>query len=630
MSVIASSVCRGNFMKRFRCCLAGLVIALAIAPTARALPTGTQVAASVSTLRSIGFDPDSQILTLNASAPLTPRVKASENKLLIDLPQAVFPDQRKELAGTGAIARIRVNQQSASPPLVRMELELNRPLEVGVRRRQLASGYEIRIEPVGEGTPPSSTGQVLKQSLPTTPAQPQPHTQTPPQTPRQKLMAPRPQLVDLRLSGENLVLEGSGPLAPEIRRIAAGEYQVLLYGIGSSLSGPQPKLQSPLIESVAVSQDAKATSLRIKLKSGDLKLVPASAGNFSTLQIVGPAARPEGARLTDLRVDDLDARTTRVRIYADQSFGYQVYPLEKPDRLVIDTRGTSMGTLPKRALASRTVRGVRFAPTKGEQDLRVVLDLGAGASHRAVWKQGYLELTIQRKAEPLKSSLSLTQPRSGSVIAPPSLDKPFQPSQQQPAQPMMPSVTPPALGPVRPMVVVDAGHGGHDPGAIGVLQIQEKDVTLAVSRYLAQYLANDRVGVALTRSHDLEVLLQPRVDVAQQNNAGLFVSVHCNSVAAPQASARGIETYYATPQSKELAETIHRHLIGELGATNRGVRKEGHYVTRHTTMPSVLIEIGFLTNPEEGQLLANPEYQRRIAKAIRDGIQDYLAQNRAP
>jgi len=90
---------------------------------------------------------------------------------------------------------------------------------------------------------------------------------------------------------------------------------------------------------------------------------------------------------------------------------------------------------------------------------------------------------------------------------------------------------------------------------------------------------------------------------------------------------RGIETYYTTAQSKGLADTIHKYMIKELGAPDRRVRSRGLFVTRRSKMPSVLLEIGFLSSPAEEALLSNPNYQRKVAKAIRDGIQAYLSEN---
>ncbi|MEZ0369357.1 MAG: N-acetylmuramoyl-L-alanine amidase, partial [Candidatus Sericytochromatia bacterium] len=105
------------------------------------------------------------------------------------------------------------------------------------------------------------------------------------------------------------------------------------------------------------------------------------------------------------------------------------------------------------------------------------------------------------------------------------------------------------------------------------------------------------------------------------------VSIHCNSMPPNNTDVHGIETYYTTPQSLELANTLHKYLVTELGAPDRRVRKRGLFVTRKTKMPSVLMEIGFLSNPNEEALLANPAYQRRVAKAIRDGIYDYLSRH---
>ena len=128
--------------------------------------------------------------------------------------------------------------------------------------------------------------------------------------------------------------------------------------------------------------------------------------------------------------------------------------------------------------------------------------------------------------------------------------------------------------------------------------------------------------VLLTRSDDSEVLLQPRVDIANQNQASIFVSVHSNAI--PNPNITGIETYYYTDRSLLLAQTIHKHLINKLNVPDRKVRKRELFVTRKTLMPSVLIEIGFLTNSTEATLLRSPEYQEKIASAIFDGIIEYF------
>jgi len=171
-------------------------------------------------------------------------------------------------------------------------------------------------------------------------------------------------------------------------------------------------------------------------------------------------------------------------------------------------------------------------------------------------------------------------------------------------------------------VTIDPGHGGRDPGAVGPQKTNEKDVTLAVAYSLRKKLLDDNIGVLLARKDDSEVFLKPRVDLANLSGSDIFVSIHCNAMVSPVSS--GIETYYKTSQSSKLAQILHNTIISKLPTLDRGIRTQSFYVIKYTTMPSVLIEIGFITNPNEEALLASAEYQEKVAAAIYDGIKQYM------
>ena len=119
--------------------------------------------------------------------------------------------------------------------------------------------------------------------------------------------------------------------------------------------------------------------------------------------------------------------------------------------------------------------------------------------------------------------------------------------------------------------------------------------------------------------------LQDRVEIAENVNADLFLSIHCNSF---EPDARGTETYYDTPQSEELANTVHKHLVAATGFPDRGAKTSGFYVIKNTTMPSNLVELGFITNAEEDKQLLTPEFQQRIAKSLADAIYEYYTNNK--
>jgi N-acetylmuramoyl-L-alanine amidase len=182
------------------------------------------------------------------------------------------------------------------------------------------------------------------------------------------------------------------------------------------------------------------------------------------------------------------------------------------------------------------------------------------------------------------------------------------------------------------VVAVDPGHGGIDPGAIGVGGINEDAVVLAVSRQLAGMLEQAGAIVVLTRtgSGDLaspaeggpsarkRVDLRARVKIVNQAAADVLVSVHANHFSSP--AERGAQTFYNQdrfPESKELATLMQEQLRRVTGQTKRVISEHiDHYVLNHSNMPAVTVEIGFLSNPSEAALLTTPGYQSRVAYAI--------------
>ena len=171
--------------------------------------------------------------------------------------------------------------------------------------------------------------------------------------------------------------------------------------------------------------------------------------------------------------------------------------------------------------------------------------------------------------------------------------------------------------------MLDAGHGGRDPGAIGIGGLQEKNVVMNITRQVSAILEGQGVRTVLTRTGDYEVELQPRVDMAERVNGTVFVSIHANSISMSRPDVNGIETYYYN-SGLGLAQTIHTNLLQATGANDRRVRQARFYVLRNTSMPAVLLEVGFVTGADDAPRLANPAYQTALAQAISRGILQYL------
>ena len=183
-------------------------------------------------------------------------------------------------------------------------------------------------------------------------------------------------------------------------------------------------------------------------------------------------------------------------------------------------------------------------------------------------------------------------------------------------------------------VVIDPGHGGSDSGAIGYTGVPEKAVALAVSKHTEELLRAAGAHVIMTRTEDTDVSyagntssgeLQARVDVSLAHpEAELFLSVHCNSFTNPD--AHGMETYYypKTDADEHFATLLNEELAAAGSLYNRGVKYAKFYLLRHTEIPASLVELGFLSNPHEEELLANAGYQEKLAQALVRAIERYF------
>ena len=224
-----------------------------------------------------------------------------------------------------------------------------------------------------------------------------------------------------------------------------------------------------------------------------------------------------------------------------------------------------------------------------------------------------LALSLQR----LSGALFPPSPTTPDVISIPTTPPPNNPT---------PSVKPRTVGQKRTVVAIDPGHGGKDPGAIGIRGLQEKNVILPISKKIAALLEQQGIQVVMTRDSDYFVDLGPRPVIADRANAKVFVSIHANSMPANRSDINGLETYYYD-SGQRLARTIHNSILGSIDVRDRGVRKARFYVLRKSTMPSVLVEVGFVTGAIDSPRLGTTAYQNQMAEAIARGILQYLQQN---
>jgi len=173
-------------------------------------------------------------------------------------------------------------------------------------------------------------------------------------------------------------------------------------------------------------------------------------------------------------------------------------------------------------------------------------------------------------------------------------------------------------------IIVDAGHGGQDPGARGVGPLPEKNVTLSIASHVAQRLSAAGYRVVSTRTGDRFIPLDDRAATAERADADLFVSIHAD--AAPRADVSGATIYIgrnASPESQRAAQRV-LAALQRSGVTCRGIRRAGFRVLVGHSRPAMLIECGYLTNYFEARRLCSSAYQAMIAGAIAEGIADHF------
>lgn len=184
------------------------------------------------------------------------------------------------------------------------------------------------------------------------------------------------------------------------------------------------------------------------------------------------------------------------------------------------------------------------------------------------------------------------------------------------------------------IITIDPGHGGSDSGAVGPNGYTEKEGAFAISQKVASILNQSGAKVVMTRDSDIDVYgpnasarneLQARVDVGNNANSDIFVSIHCNAFVNP--AANGTQTFYygSSYQGQRLAQSIQEKMIEVNGLRDRGISTCNFYVVKHSYMPAVLIETAFITNYDEEALLSDDEWQTTMAKAIAEGINEYFS-----
>ena len=379
--------------------------------------------------------------------------------------------------------------------------------------------------------------------------------------------------------------------------------------------------------------------------------------------------------LAQVRIAQNRDDVVRVVLDFKQARDHSVFYLENPTRLVVDVRGTVLpkiaaltppnpGATPEPFDGPAAAPAVPVIPSRRLPALAVPNDPAPspGPSPRAVRPPIELEGPPTRQMAPPSPSPSAPPPAVVASVERGSLPPPTEPQANRAGSYSLAR----QLGLGARRIVIDAGHGGHDPGSIGPAGLQEKDLVLDVAQRLER-LVRGELGaeVVMTRGTDVFIPLEERTAIANAKGADLFLSIHANSSRSPR--SRGVETYFlnfaADPhaeavaarenaisaatlkdlqnlvkaitlnskidESRDFAASVQEAMVASLRShspqvPDRGVRTAPFYVLIGANMPSVLAEISFVSNPEEERLLRTPEHRQRIAQGIFSGVRDYL------
>lgn len=197
------------------------------------------------------------------------------------------------------------------------------------------------------------------------------------------------------------------------------------------------------------------------------------------------------------------------------------------------------------------------------------------------------------------------------------------------------------VGEEKTCIVIDAGHGGTDPGKIGINGKKEKDINLQIAKELKKKLEKEGIEVVMTRESDEGLYnsssrnkkvddMKKRCKIIDEAKPVFTISIHQNSY--PEEYVKGAQVFYygQSQEGKELAEILQESMVQQLDKENHRTAKanESYYLLKKTESPTVIVECGFLSNSEEAKLLADKDYQKKVAEAIHTGIKKYLKEEK--
>ncbi|MEB3292139.1 MAG: N-acetylmuramoyl-L-alanine amidase [Synechococcales bacterium] len=574
----------------------------------------TALPAEAQRLQQWRFDGRQNQLEFTTDAGVQPRAQliTSPTRLVIDLPGIAFgrKQQIEPVSNSPGIQSFRVGQFDRQTTRIVLELAPGYtidPMQVqfeGLSPRQ----WRVKI-------PRPYLGQPIEM---------------PPAAPPSNLpgsTTARTQILGVRVTGDGLFLKTSGTQPqPQVTR-SRDRRQVQIDFPGTSISpsaSPRDLVVNqkgvsrafltqvqgiPPIARLTLSVDPNAPDWQASYSNlgGGVIVIPALPDSPGTRPREEDREPQVNQRLATIQGVELEG--DRLVIRANQPISYT----STWDRAT----GAFRIILPAAQL-DRNVRGPRLTANSPLLQVKLRQDNPQTASVLVTPASG---TQVGELNQVTAQSVVLTLRRAGSSFPPPTTPGAVIPV---PPPSRLPGPTPlPRIPAGRQVVVIDPGHGGPDPGAVGIGNIFEKEIVLDVARQVAANLEQQGIAVVMTRQADVDLDLQPRVDIAEQVNASVFVSIHANAISMSRPDINGLETYYFD-SGLSLAQSIHQAVLETTGTRDRGVRKARFFVLRRTSMPSVLVETGFVTGSEDVANFNNPAYRSRLAQGIALGIARYL------
>jgi N-acetylmuramoyl-L-alanine amidase len=602
-------------------------------------------------LSSWKFDPSSNRLEFNTETGVQPRAQlvTGPTRLVIDLPGTTWSRSQILEALGGSFQNLRISQYDENTARIIVELAPGYTIDPskiefrGISPTQWtvqlpqpqpeAGGSTTAQAPISQPPTASSRTSSARSAQPASSAAPTNARSPQPGRSAQAADSSITQVDTVRMTGEGLVVQTRGATPDvKIEPDENDERFITLTIRNAQLANPELDGQRITTEQFGVrnieieqrSRDRVRIKFQVNRDSGEWRAARVSDGVVALPSdrrvlptTTAAASTPRSA--TVLQAPPQAPRASEDEPATIEGFGFNEANsqlLIQSDRPVSASGGWNSGRYEVRLSPARLGRGVNIPPLPSDgallqarvsqaDDQTVVVSMfpRSGTQFSGVTSQG-------------NNVLALGFGRSTSASS--NLRLPSNPGQNpRPSSPL------PTIQSGRAVVIVDPGHGGSDPGAVGIGGIQEADVVLDISQQVASILEQQGVQVVITRNSDVDVELQPRVDIAEQANATLFVSIHANAIDMSRPDVNGTSVYYYS-SGQALAQTVQDAIVQDLGMQDRGIHTARFFVLRKTSMPSILVETAFVTGADDAKKLADSNWRSQMASAIASGVLQYL------